>query len=61
MTDYCRYCDCRNCRSVRANEKMRAWVVSRETKTPADEDREAEELARAVGALNDTMARCGIL
>jgi hypothetical protein len=28
MTDYC---DCRNCRSVRANEKMRAWLLSRET------------------------------
>lgn len=57
MTAYCPYCDCRNCRSVRANEKMRAWLLSRETQS--DGDREAEQLAVAVGNLSDELARAG--
>lgn len=57
MTAYCQYCDCRNCRSVRANEKMRAWLLSRETRT--DGDHKAEQLAQAVGDLSDELARAG--
>lgn len=31
MTAYCQYCNCRSCRNHRASEKMRAWLLSRET------------------------------
>lgn len=55
MTNYCQYCDCRSCRNQRASEKMRAWLLSRETQS--DRDREAEQLARAVGNLSDELAR----
>jgi hypothetical protein len=44
----CPRCHCPECRRVKANERLRAWLVSRENDRRTDVDRDAEKLANEV-------------
>jgi hypothetical protein len=54
----CPRCHCAKCRRVVANERLRSFLVSRETPIDLPDDHDAEQLARAVSDLNDELAGC---
>jgi hypothetical protein len=52
----CPRCHCAKCRQAVANERLRQFLLSRETPVDLPDDHEAEALARAVRQLTDEMA-----